>query len=161
MKDLLDAIRSHAQTDGLLGSREGRAALLGDRREEARYARARRMNDLAHFLLAFGLFETRMNQLCLGLTQNRRIQDLWPHGRGWAAARPDFGIIVRLSFPTKLAWLTGKDGREYAGIMELLEFRNKLAYGPPPDTAVVFQIAARRMLDFLARAEAELAEALV
>ena len=160
MRHILEAIRGHALTDRHLGDLEGRASLEGNREMEAGWATARQANDLAYFLLAANLFESRVNQLCLGLTRNRPIRDIWPHGTGWAAARPDMGIIVRLSLSTRLAWLSDPAWDGFAAVKEYLEFKNRLASGLPPDTALVFPLAAKAFLDFLAKAEAELAQAL-
>ncbi len=107
---------------------EGRTA-----RRQAHWAKMRKYNHHAYFVMLFAQLEQHIDNLCAALIAQKKSSPQWKTRRLWDSVDVD-----RLTFMRKVALLTDKGQSTYARVDAYYDTRCKIAHGDSALVGVMF-----------------------
>ena len=127
MRDLPAIVAAYEQLDTHLeGLRSAGAAGEGGR---DRIARMQRINDQAYFVLAWGQFESSVEDACREAIRSGQAQRDWKSSRAWSLHNPDDRRLSGLRFEDRLALVLDRGSENWRRAMRHYNLRNQIAHG--------------------------------
>ena len=127
MRDLQAIVAAYEQLDTHLeGCRSAAATGEGGR---DRIAQMQRINDQAYFVLAWGQFESSVEDACRDAIRSGQAQRDWKSSRVWSLYNPDDRRLSGLRFEDRLALVLEKGGENWRRAMRHYNLRNQIAHG--------------------------------
>ena len=109
VRDLQAIVAAYEQLDTHLEGRRSAAATGEGGRD--RIAQMQRINDQAYFVLAWGQFESSVEDACRDAIRSGQAQRDWKSSRVWSLYNPDDRRLSGLRFEDRLALVLEKGAR--------------------------------------------------
>ena len=127
MRDLQAIVAAYEQLDTHL---EGvRSAADTDTGSRDRIAQRQRINDQAYFVLAWGQFESSVEDACREAIRRGQAQRDWRSSRVWSLYNPEDRRLSGLRFEDRLALVLEKGSENWRRAMQHYNVRNQIAHG--------------------------------
>ena len=127
MRDLQAIVAAYEQIDTYLESLRDAAGIDEENRD--RIAQTQRINDHAYFVLAWGQFESDIEDACREAIRRGQAQQDWRSRRAWSLYNPDDRRLSGLSFEDRLALVLEKGGKHWRQAVQHYSVRNQVAHG--------------------------------
>ena len=127
MRDLRAIVAAYEQLDAHL--EELRGAADADEAVRDRIAQRQRINDHAYFVLAWGQFESSVEDACREAIRRGQAQRDWPSSRAWSLYDPDDRRLSGLRFEDRLALVLEKGSEYWKRAIQHYNVRNQIAHG--------------------------------
>ena len=127
MRDLRAIVAAYEQLDTHLEGRRSAATTREGGRD--RIAQMQRINDQAYFVLAWGQFESSVEDACRDAIRSGQAQRDWKSSRAWSLYNPDDRRLSGLRFEDRLALVLEKGGENWRRAMRHYNLRNQIAHG--------------------------------
>jgi hypothetical protein len=134
---------SYLATDDFLSKQETRGRTAN---RKAHWAKLRRYNDHAYFVMMFAQLEQHIDSRCAALIVKKKSSAKWKLRRLWDAVDCD-----RLEFMRKVALLADKGQVTYAKIKAHYDTRCKIAHGDSASVSAIFLPAVIKDLQAIAK----------
>jgi hypothetical protein len=122
MIDFTEILNTYVESDAYLGRKEANTRTPAGRNK---WARRRRFNDQAHFLMLFAQLEQHVDRLVAELLRRKRVLVGWRDRRLWQDAE-----LRRLKFMQKVSLLTERGQAAHNRINVLYhDYRCAIAHG--------------------------------
>ena len=126
MRDLQRIVAFYEDIDTVLEERRGEAG-RGD--EDDRIEEKQRINDQAYFVLAWGQFESEVEEACRDAVRSGQAQRHRTDRRAWSLYNPDYRRLSGLSFTDRLTLVVEKGSDEWKLALKHYNIRNQIAHG--------------------------------
>lgn len=127
MRDLQAIIAAYEQIDTHFEGLRGAAG--SDEEGRDRIAQRQRINDQAYFVLAWGQFESDIEDACREAIRRGQAQRGWKSRRAWSLYNPDDRRLSGLSFEDRLALVLEKGSAHWKRAIQHYSVRNQVAHG--------------------------------
>ena len=108
---------------------ELRGAADADEEVRDRIAERQRINDQAYFVLAWGQFESSVENACREAIRRGQAQRDWKSSRAWSLYDPDDRRLSGLRFEDRLALVLEKGSEYWKRAIQHYNVRNQIAHG--------------------------------
>lgn len=127
MRDLQEIVTAYEQLDTHLEGLRSADGTGGGGRD--RIAQRQRIDDQAYFVLAWGQFESSVEDACREAIRRGQAQRDWRSSRVWSLYNPDDRRMSGLRFEDRLALVLEKGSENWRRAMQHYNVRNQIAHG--------------------------------